>query len=199
MKTLDEVKSQISIEILSEEKVDYKIKYRCRKNGEEFVFVFGNELATERFFTDLKKQINYNTLSKPTEKKIVETIKERKSTYLLTDNNFNFISSFTDKTYYPTCKDTKQSFLRDKEKWGVGRRLDNNFLQLMDEDIVIEYSLESNAEFCQKVFLLGEDKFVYVKRNECKMLFPSQLMYLFLKAPNGDLHLHLMFNKSYIY
>ena len=192
------IRSIVSFDIINVDERTNNVYLDIGKNGEELVIVFHNKQAVKSFCKHTFRQNVFGVLNKPTVQPILSTMVERNCNWLLADNNLNFVQCFNDKDYNQVCKDSKQSFLRDKEKWAVGRRLPDNKVQLVDDDSVHFYS-HTKVGDRQKVFLMGEDEFVYVEKEAARVLLPSEMMYLFHKSGKNQLTLNLIFNKSWVY
>lgn len=195
---IESIKAIVSYNIINVDVRTNNVYLDIDKNGEELTIILNNKQALNSFCKHTFRQNVFGVLNKPTVQPLLSTMLERNCNWLLTDNNLNFVQCFNDKDYNTVCKDSKQSFLRDKEKWAVGRRLTDNKVQLVDDESVHFYS-HTKVGDRQKVYLIGEDEFVYVEKQASKVLLPSEMMYLFHKSVKNELHLNIIFNKSWFY
>lgn len=179
---------------------NHNVHINVEKNKEKLTLALTNMRVYEDFCKNIYLQNEYGVINKPTDKQILSTMIDRRCNWLLTDNNLNFIQCFDNKTYYPVCVDSRQKFLRDKERWGVGELVDGK-LKLMGyyEDEICDFSLTREGDFSQRVFIIGENRFVFVEENKGGMRLHSELMYLFHKSVDNELYLYSIFNRSWFY
>lgn len=188
-----------SLNIQDIESKNNSIYLTANKNEEELVIVLPNKAALKKLSHFTERQSLYGVLRENNPTQISKEMDARKCNWLLTDNNFNFVQCFTDKEYNPVCKDAKQSFLRDVEHWGVAnKKVDQIDVELLDGSIVKCLSSESTY-FNQKVFLKDENSFVYLRKEDVKELYPSELMYLFHRNVKGELNLNIIVNNNWFY
>ena len=70
---------------------------------------------------------------------------------------------------------------------------------IVDTYDVIDYKETSDDYYCQKLYLYKENVFVYIAKNMTKMLLESEMMYLYRRELNGELHLHRALNHGWFY
>lgn len=195
---LNHIKKHLSFEILDYKVINYKVYLTVIKNGEELVFTFPNEAGLKQIIGHIKKQIKFGNLNKENGKQILKTMTENKSEILLMDNNFNMIQCFTPKEHQKSGKRAEMDFLRDKEKWGVGKRLNNKIVKLIDNKIS-DYKEECTEEYNQKVYLHEEDSFIFIPKG-VTMLVETEMMYLLrINKNTNEFFFCLNYNSGWIY
>lgn len=220
------IKSLVSFGI-GEVRFEDNVFLPINKNGEDLELIINNKRSYSNFCKNIYLQKQYDVLNKSTDIKLLQTLEDRKSNWILTDNNLNFIQCFDDYEYSKLCTEARERFFRDKERWAIGElesiplnssiKLTKTVRLIHNEGINtnFKYSKRKSNKFSQRIYLHKTKEFVYIKpeyeefsrlenRNvffkSANVTFNSELVYLFNKSNNkNQLHLNTVFNRSWFY
>lgn len=221
---IDLIKPMVSFKIKEDVKFEQNVYLPIEKNNEDIVLILNNKTAYTKFCKNTFLQKQYRVLNKENKStKILQTMSERNSNWVLLDNNLNFIQCFDDKNYNKISLESRNRFLMDKEKWGIGElekiplsssKPVQTVRLIHNEDTVLRTNFKfyrrKTKLYSQRIYLHTTKEFVYIPKtyeekglemNAVSNLFHSQLIYLFHRdsMTRNELHLHTVFNRSWFY